>query len=112
MSTGPEHARAARRSGDVAPALDDKASTMFGEVADCQETVHQLYHFLDGELTDERRRAIRAHLDSCGDCLDALDFEAELRKVIADHCRDRVPDGLRERIADALRHEGLAADGA
>ena len=31
---------------------------------DCQEAVHQLYHYLDGELTDEKRAAIARHLDS------------------------------------------------
>jgi mycothiol system anti-sigma-R factor len=75
------------------------------ETANCEETVHRLYHFLDGELTESRRQAISAHLDSCGDCLDAVDFEAELRRVVADRCRDRVPQALVERIADALRHE-------
>ena len=48
-----------------------------GDAADCEETVHRLYHFLDGALTESRRRAISAHLDICGDCLDAVDFEAE-----------------------------------
>lgn len=75
------------------------------EGADCEETVHRLYHFLDGELTDERRRAIQSHLDDCGPCIDILGFEAELRRVIADRCRDHVPDNLRERIAAAIRHE-------
>lgn len=75
------------------------------EEADCEETVQRLYYFLDGELTDERRRAISAHLDSCVDCLDAVDFEAELRRVVADRCKDRVPDSLRDRVAEALAHE-------
>lgn len=80
------------------------------EVANCEETVHRLYYFLDGELTESRRRAISAHLDMCGDCLDAIDFEAELRRVIADRCRDRLPASLVERIADALRHEQQRPD--
>ena len=75
------------------------------ERADCEETIHTLYHYLDGELTEERRRAITAHLDDCAPCLDILDFEAELRRVIADRCKDHVPDQLRERISLAIRHE-------
>ena len=78
--------------------------------ADCDETVLRLYAYLDGELTEERRRAISAHLDGCGECLDAVDFEAELRRVIADRCRDRVPDQLRERIALAIEN-ALAEEG-
>ncbi len=78
--------------------------------ADCEETIERLYWFLDGELTEERRLAIRAHLDDCGPCLDVIGFEAELRRVIADHCRDRVPDGLRERIAAAIHLEAFSRE--
>jgi len=69
---------------------------------DCNETIERLYHYLDGELTDERRSEIKRHLDDCPPCLGAFDFEAELRVVIADRCRDRVPESLRRRIHDAL----------
>jgi mycothiol system anti-sigma-R factor len=72
---------------------------------DCVETVHRLYHYLDGELTDDRRADISRHLDDCFPCLHAFDFEAELRKLIANRCKDRVPDHLRERIAAAIDHE-------
>jgi mycothiol system anti-sigma-R factor len=75
-------------------------------VGDCDDAVHRLYHFLDGELDDRRRSDIKRHLDECLPCLEAFDFEAELRIVIAQKCRDEVPEHLRERIAQALRHEG------
>ena len=76
---------------------------------DCQEALHTLYHYLDGELTEERRLVIQKHLQECEPCLHAFDFEAELKVVIARSCRDQVPDHLRARIADALSdasHEG------
>jgi mycothiol system anti-sigma-R factor len=69
---------------------------------DCQEVIHTLYHFLDGELTVERRLEIQHHLDDCSPCLEAFDFEAELRILIARSCRDQVPKELRQRIAEAL----------
>jgi mycothiol system anti-sigma-R factor len=72
---------------------------------DCNEAVHQLYHYLDGELTDERRRQIGLHLDLCGSCADAAGFEAELRHVIADRCRDHVPESLVERVARSIDEE-------
>lgn len=74
---------------------------------DCSEAIHRLYHFLDGELTEERRWEIRQHLDDCHPCLQAFDFEAELRIMIAAKCRDEVPDSLRHRIATAIHHEEL-----
>ena len=76
-----------------------------GERTDCQEAIHTLYHFLDGELTEYRRIEIQTHLEGCMPCLEAFDFEAELRIVIARKCRDEVPDSLRERIAKAIMHD-------
>jgi len=72
---------------------------------DCNETIERLYHYLDGELTDERRAEIKDHLDECSPCLDAFDFEAELRSVVANRCKDHVPDALRQRVRDALLEE-------
>jgi len=72
---------------------------------DCGEAVRQLYTFLDGELTEERRRVIAVHLDECGPCAEAAGFEAELRMVISKRCKDRVPDSLIARVAAALAEE-------
>ncbi|MDE3204166.1 MAG: mycothiol system anti-sigma-R factor [Acidobacteriota bacterium] len=72
---------------------------------DCNDALHTLYHYLDGELTDSRRQAIRDHLDLCEPCLHAFDFEAELKVVVARSCRDQVPDQLRRKIAEAIAHE-------
>jgi mycothiol system anti-sigma-R factor len=78
---------------------------------DCDEAVHQLYHYLDGELTDERRQEIAVHLDLCAPCAGAADFEAELRVVIANRCKDHVPDSLIRRIADAIDEEARGHTG-
>ena len=72
----------------------------------CDDAVRQLYDYLDGELTDERRAQIAAHLDGCAPCIGAARFEAELRQVIADRCHERVPDALRARVAASLRQAG------
>ncbi len=79
---------------------------------DCRETVHRLYHYLDGELTATRKLEIKQHLDECSPCLRAFDFESELRSLVASCCRDTVPDHLKERIAAAIDHERLAAGAA
>ena len=71
----------------------------------CEDALQVLYHFLDGELTDDRRAAIKAHLDSCTTCLGAFDFEVELRQVIICRVQDRVPDELRLRIARLMDTE-------
>jgi mycothiol system anti-sigma-R factor len=71
----------------------------------CDETIERLYVYLDGELTEQRRIEITRHLDMCGPCVGAYGFESELRKVIANRCKDHVPDSLIDRVAEALRNE-------
>ena len=73
---------------------------------DCTNSLRELYAFLDGELTADRRGHIQAHLDGCLPCYEAFDFEAELRIVISARCREEVPEDLRHRVADALRRLG------
>lgn len=71
----------------------------------CDEALHEIYQFLDGELTPEKRSLIARHLDDCPPCGEAYDFEAELRNVISQKCRDTVPESLRQRIADAISRD-------
>ena len=70
---------------------------------ECADSLKELYGFLDGELTIERRHHIQAHLDGCPPCFEAYDFEAELRQVVAARCKDEVPPHLRSRVAAALQ---------
>ena len=79
-------------------------------VEDCKDAIRELYTFLDGELTTERREAISGHLDGCHACLEAFEFEAELRVVISHHCREKVPEALKERIAGLLADDRATAD--
>ena len=81
------------------------------EPTDCQESIERLYHYLDGELTEQRRAEIQQHLDDCSPCLEAFHFEFELRRVIAQKCRDHVPDSLRARVRSALAEEERTAEG-
>ena len=68
-------------------------------MADCNDTLRELETFLDGELSDDQRGVIRSHLTGCTDCLQAFDFHAELKSVIASKCRnDEMPPGLMDRI--------------
>ena len=69
---------------------------------ECREALDVLYHYLDGELDEQRRIVIRAHLERCSPCLEAFDFEAELKIVVAKRCRESVPESLRRRVAEVL----------
>jgi mycothiol system anti-sigma-R factor len=83
--------------------METRPAGVGGETTDCADSLKELYTFLDGELTAERRLDIRAHLEGCLPCYEAFDFEAELRMVVSTRCRDEVPDELRARVAEALR---------
>lgn len=68
-------------------------------MADCTETLLELETFLDNELSDNARNVIHAHLGDCPDCLEAFDFHAELRALIAAKCHnDEMPPGLLSKI--------------
>ncbi len=75
------------------------------------DAVERLYHYLDGELDDQRRALVKRHLDDCMPCLEAFDFELELRQVIGRMCREPVPEQLRTRIALAIQAEFRAVEG-
>jgi len=76
---------------------------------DCRESLEELYTFLDGELTVEKREHIRVHLDDCNPCLEHYDFEAELRIVISTKCRESVPQSLKDKIARSISESGADA---
>jgi mycothiol system anti-sigma-R factor len=91
-------------AGDPAGPAGDGSDAPAGFVG-CDETIERLYYYLDGELTEQRRVEISRHLDLCGPCVGAYGFETELRRVIANRCKDHVPDTLIVRVAEALRAE-------
>jgi mycothiol system anti-sigma-R factor len=74
-------------------------------MSDCENALHELYGYLDGELTDERRAAIQHHLDGCQPCGEPYDFEAELRNVIRRKCAEQVPASVMAKIRAALDAE-------
>jgi mycothiol system anti-sigma-R factor len=81
-------------------------------MADCNDTLRELETFLDDELSPDAHRAIRSHLEGCPDCLQAFDFHAELKSVIAAKCHnDEMPPGLLAKIERCF-DEDFDGDGA
>lgn len=75
-------------------------------MANCNETIRELEAFLDGSLSQDGHHAIHAHLEGCTDCLQAFDFQAELRTVIATKCQnDEMPPGLLSRIEQCFNQD-------
>jgi mycothiol system anti-sigma-R factor len=78
-------------------------------MGDCEATLRELRSYLDRELPDEARAEVDGHIEGCLDCLQAFDFHAELRQVIAQRCTDDLPPGLVERIRRCLDEAAVEA---
>jgi len=65
---------------------------------DCDRALIELYEFIDGELTIERRERIELHLHGCQHCFASFDFEQELRLVVRSKLQGEIPAALRDRI--------------
>jgi mycothiol system anti-sigma-R factor len=77
-------------------------------MSDCKDALHQLYEFLDGELTAAKKAAIQHHLDTCQPCAEPYDFEAELRLIVRKKCVDAVPETLVAKVKAAIEGERLS----
>jgi len=76
---------------------------------DCNQTLHELQLFLDGELPADQHDHVLAHLNECLECFHTFDFQAELKQVIAKKCRtETMPEGLLERIEECFLADGDA----
>lgn len=74
---------------------------------DCRGAMEQLFDMIDGELTDEVERKVRAHITGCPRCFSHADFEERfLRAVRQARAARSAPEPLRERVLQALRGEG------
>lgn len=80
-----------------------------GSAVPCDDAVAELYRYLDGELTDSERRSIEEHLRECSPCLEAFDFEAELKKVVAAGAHQPCPEALKARIRALLNESPESA---
>lgn len=71
---------------------------------DCGEVLADVFLYLDGEMTSERRDRIRLHLDECSPCLRKFGIEREVRALVARCCgNDTAPETLRERVVLRLQ---------
>lgn len=76
---------------------------------DCEPVLQQLWDYLDGELTTERRAEIVAHLQVCGRCFPTFQFEKAFLQAVQRAGAESPPSrgGLREQVLAALRAQGM-----
>jgi anti-sigma factor (TIGR02949 family) len=78
--------------------------------SDCEQAVSHLYEYLAGELDDASMESVTEHLERCSPCLEAFDFHAELKKVVAHKCSEQMPSGLKHRLLDIAEGGASATD--
>lgn len=80
-------------------------------MADCNETLRELFAFLDGELSSETHDDVSAHLNGCTDCQSAFEFHAELKAAVSAKCRsDEMPPGLMAKIEQCFGESLTSVD--
>jgi len=74
----------------------------------CVEVIHQLWDYLDGELTPERAEGIAEHLEACAGCNAVSEFETAFRETARRLLDDAPPvPALRDRVVAALEAQGF-----
>jgi len=72
-------------------------------MADCDETLRQLYAYLDELLDEEMRTEIQSHVGDCAGCRDRIEFESMLMIHIRRKSKEEpLPEDLRRRLLECL----------
>lgn len=72
-------------------------------MADCRDTIRELYSYLDELLDEDLRIQITSHLDDCPDCQERVEFEITLKSRIRVRAAEEpLPDELRRRLLDCF----------
>lgn len=72
-------------------------------MADCQETLRQLYAYLDEILDEALEAEIESHVGDCPDCRDRIEFESLLLVHIRQRSKEEpLPEELRQRLLECL----------
>jgi mycothiol system anti-sigma-R factor len=74
---------------------------------DCQKLLGQVFFYIDNELDDEATEKIRRHIGECAPCLDEVEIERLVKKLIARSCKEQAPVELRQRVVFSIRQVQL-----
>lgn len=69
----------------------------------CRQALRELQTYVDGECGRSLEVVITRHLEDCSPCLERVDFEREVRAILARRCKDAAPSGLVDRVLERLR---------
>lgn len=68
-------------------------------LGDCADSrLVRLYEYLDGALTLQDLKDVRAHLEHCPECTEQYDLECIIRSVVRRSCQEHAPNQLKDKI--------------
>ncbi len=72
----------------------------------CDDVLHEIEHFIHGELDPERSATLAEHLEGCAPCFHRAEFQRRLRDIVRSKClQQKTPEHLVLRIRSAIRFE-------
>lgn len=72
----------------------------------CDEVLHEIEHYLHGELDRERAVHFAEHLAACAPCFERAEFQRKLKDIVRAKCRAHAtPEHLAIRVQRAIRSE-------
>jgi mycothiol system anti-sigma-R factor len=74
---------------------------------DCEKFLSQVFFYIDNELDDAATDKIRRHIAECAPCLDEVEIERLVKKLIARSCKEQAPIELRQRVVFSIRQVQL-----
>jgi predicted anti-sigma-YlaC factor YlaD len=79
------------------------------KMLDCKEVLDNLSNYIDGEGSEELRKAIDLHISRCGRCRVVFDTTGKMLKIVMDVEPFEVPLGVSARLYARL--EKVLSDG-
>ena len=70
---------------------------------ECADYLEQIVYFIDNELAEADRPAVRGHLDTCNPFLEKYHLQRTVKQVGARSCSEPAPAELRERVMLRIR---------
>ncbi|MEX2276159.1 MAG: mycothiol system anti-sigma-R factor [Actinomycetota bacterium] len=78
-------------------------------MTDCEQALHEIERYLDGELEGASIADLEVHLEDCSPCSDRAEFQRRLKLVISSKCGQssaaEIPQTLRVRIRTMIRSQ-------
>ena len=77
----------------------------------CDEVLHEIEHYLHGELGQQQSSRLATHLEGCGPCFERAEFQRKLKEIVREKCRAHAtPAHLMVRVQRAIRLERHSPD--